>query len=195
MKVYVVRHGETEYNKNNVLQGMSNSPLTEKGLFHAQKLAEYALKKKIKKVYSSPLKRALFTAQEVSVRNNIEIFIDEQLKEICYGSWEGLSKEELKKEELWPLREKNKYAFIHPGSYKGVKGESYKNAFNRAKNFFESLKEEDSPVLIVSHLGVCRNIYKLVSGCSNKEAVEFSPKNNQVIEIDKTTKTIEIYYF
>ena len=82
MKLYITRHGETEWNKISKMQGWQNSALTEKGIENAIKLSERLNDIDFAHIYSSPLGRALDTAKYIRGNRSIEIITCEELKEI-----------------------------------------------------------------------------------------------------------------
>ncbi len=92
MKVYIVRHGETEKNNGKVLQGRSNSPLNEAGREQSRKVRDWFVENGIRfdRVYSSPLSRAIETAKIIA-GEEAEIIADERLLEMDYGPYEGSS--------------------------------------------------------------------------------------------------------
>ena len=88
--LYIIRHGKTELNAKMLMQGRSNHPLNEAGIAQAQEAAERFADMgiKIDKVYSSPLSRAIQTAEVISP--DAEITIDDRLIEMDYGPYEGM---------------------------------------------------------------------------------------------------------
>ena len=85
--IYIIRHGKTELNKANVLQGRSNYPLNEEGIEQAKKAAEDLREIHFDHVFSSPLTRAVQTAEIICP--DIKPVIDERLIEMDYGPYEG----------------------------------------------------------------------------------------------------------
>ncbi len=91
LKVILVRHGETEWNKIHRLQGGSSDvPLNETGRLQAESLALKLKSEKIQGVYSSPLERALRTAREIARHHQLEVHPVPELKEINVGALEGI---------------------------------------------------------------------------------------------------------
>jgi len=88
-RIYLVRHGETAFNDSMRIQGQSNIPLNEKGLKQAQEVGLFFKNLNVQAVYSSPLKRAYRTAEEIARWHHLPITTLEDLKEICFGQWEG----------------------------------------------------------------------------------------------------------
>lgn len=93
--IILIRHGETEWNALGKFQGSRDIDLSEEGIMQAD-----FLKKRINKnfdyIYCSPLKRALKTAQILSENMEINPVIYEDLREIDFGKWEGLTIEDIK---------------------------------------------------------------------------------------------------
>ncbi|MCL2706294.1 MAG: histidine phosphatase family protein [Spirochaetaceae bacterium] len=92
-KLYLVRHGETIWNVEDKMQGVKDSPLTEKGIEHARKLGQTLknLSIGIDKIYSSDLGRALDTAKLIGEVLKLDIHKDERLRERNMGIFEGYS--------------------------------------------------------------------------------------------------------
>lgn len=95
LKLYIVRHGETEYNVQKRMQGSIDSPLTERGKAHAVALGERLKEVQFDKIYSSPSERAYRTAEIIRGKAAIPIGIEEEFREMNLVHWEGKSKEEL----------------------------------------------------------------------------------------------------
>lgn len=92
MKLILVRHGETYWNKERRVQGGgSDTELSEAGLKQARKLASFLKDENIDAIISSPLKRAVSTAEAIASRHQLPVEIDDGLKEISVGEFEGLS--------------------------------------------------------------------------------------------------------
>ena len=91
MKLYVIRHGETVWNTEARLQGKSDIPLNEKGVALARITGQAMSDVPFDIVYSSPLSRALKTAECIVEGRDIPIITDERIAEISFGIWEGLS--------------------------------------------------------------------------------------------------------
>lgn len=94
--VYLIRHGETEWNKLGKFQGSKDISLSEEGISQAKYLAE-RLVGSFDYLYTSPLIRALKTAEIISEKSKIKPTIFTEMREINYGDWEGLTVHEIKK--------------------------------------------------------------------------------------------------
>lgn len=154
MTLYVLRHGQTPWNKLKKLQGRMDIPLNENGLELAAKTGEAMLEVPIDLVISSPLKRARQTAELITVGRNIPMIIDERIEEISFGDYEGESVLD-DESEVIPAD------FLHKFYNKPLKcnrpphGESFQDVIERTKDFYKSLIEnpeyKDKNILISSH--------------------------------------------
>ena len=95
MEIYIVRHGETKWNKEKRLQGSTDILLSEAGRDLAIKTGQALMNTRIDKIYSSPLKRAYETAQLIRNGREIELIKDDRIRELNFGSFEGKSYTEL----------------------------------------------------------------------------------------------------
>lgn len=148
MKLYLIRHGETDWNKTFRLQGQSDIPLNEYGRELARITSDALKDIAFDVIFSSPLSRALETAKIMRRERPVDIVTDERLKEISFGVDEGRSKDE--------LGEHFSNFFFAPDQYVPSEGgESYENVCRRAADFFteriEPLRSTDKTVLIVAH--------------------------------------------
>lgn len=91
MDIYLIRHGETDYNKKRRLQGVTDIPLNAKGIELAEKTAKGLQNIRFDKIYTSPLIRARKTAEIIRGERDIPIIPTEGLKEISFGDYEGLT--------------------------------------------------------------------------------------------------------
>ncbi len=152
MELYIVRHGETLWNKDKRLQGHADIELNDYGRELAKKTGEALMHTKIDVIYSSPLKRAYETATLIRNGRNIEIRTDDRLKELSFGCYEGENFSEL-------IRDKNltfQYFFKQPELYvPAPDGETLEHLIARAGNFMqeviEPLADTCERVMIVAH--------------------------------------------
>ena len=89
MNIYFVRHGQTDYNLKEIIQGASDIELNETGIKQAYQTKEKLKDIKFDKIYSSPLKRAKKTAEIIGEDRKITVEVDDRLKEISFGINEG----------------------------------------------------------------------------------------------------------
>ena len=96
--IYLTRHGQTLWNIEKRLQGRGNSPLTEQGIERAKELRDRIKYIHIDIIYSSPIERALTTANIIKGDKSIEVITDDGLMEMCFGDYEGQITDEVMKE-------------------------------------------------------------------------------------------------
>ncbi|HRS22375.1 MAG TPA: histidine phosphatase family protein, partial [Clostridia bacterium] len=95
-RLYLVRHGETEWNKNGKVQGRTDTELSPEGVMQAELLARRLAGEDINVIYSSSLRRALKTAEIIAEYKQCEIIKSDKYHEICFGPWEGMTINEIK---------------------------------------------------------------------------------------------------
>jgi len=150
MRVYLTRHGETEWNTEKRMQGWLDSDLTENGIKAAKALGERLKDISFSTIYASPSGRTLQTAKLITESNKQkEIKTDERLREIHLGNWQGKTQEEIKKME----REHFEAYFHFPHLYNRNDGETFADVQKRAISFWNELieKHHSGNVLVVSH--------------------------------------------
>lgn len=150
MILYIIRHGETEWNKMGKMQGRTDISLSEDGRKLAQKTADGLKNVKFDYIFSSPLERAYETACIIRGSRDTEIVKDERLIEIGFGLYEGTVVEERKGSIA--------HFFDDPENYVAEKNaESYESLLTRTKEFLEDVlflieeKEPDATILISGH--------------------------------------------
>ena len=153
MKLYFIRHGETVWNTQAKLQGKSDIPLNEKGVALARVTGEALADVPFAAIYSSPLKRALQTAQLVAGDREVPIVTDRRLEEIGFGIWEGLS---CHKDHYEIPSDSFQDFFLDPFGYQPpAQGETVRHVCGRTADFLEELirkmGKEESNVLISCH--------------------------------------------
>ncbi|ABP67471.1 Phosphoglycerate mutase [Caldicellulosiruptor saccharolyticus DSM 8903] len=153
-RFYLVRHGETDWNKYNMVQGCIDTDLNQTGIEQAKKVAERLRSEKIDIIFSSTLKRAYMTANQIkSFHPNIPLKLTDKLNEINFGEWEGLNFEELEERysEQYKLWKDAPEKATFPGE-----GSLY-NVMERVKSFFEGiLNKPYKNVVIVTHGGIIK---------------------------------------
>ena len=151
MKLILVRHGETEWNKQRRIQGCrSDTRLSPKGLEEADRLATVLRKERIDAIYSSPMKRAAETAQIIADACKMKVELFHELREIDAGALDGLFERELTGtyEAAWKgLRGGNPSTPL-PG------GESLQDLQKRTSWAVDRMLEKhvDGTVVVVAHL-------------------------------------------
>lgn len=176
MKLYLVRHGRTEWNVNRLIQGRIDVPLNEVGIKDAKRNA-----KKLKDVqfdicYCSPLQRARETAN-IIVDNKCDIVICDLITERDVGRLEGTTVNNYKARNFWDINKVN--------NEDGV--ESSRTLLSRTKEFLDFLKKKytDEKVLIVSHSGTIKAMHYNIIGYDDKTNFNsFYCRHDDIYEYD-----------
>lgn len=194
-KIYLTRHGETEWNRQQRFQGYKDSSLTENGILGAELLANRIEDIELDHIISSPLMRAYKTAEIVKGSKDLEIITHNGFKEINLGDFEGLSYEEIEKEYGHLLDKVKKDPFNN--SYPN--GENMKEFYNRVvKTFKETIeKYKNKTTLIVAHGGTIKCIEAYIRKFElENDWMGHVVKNCSLsyIEINENNEIKEIFY-
>jgi phosphoserine phosphatase len=95
-RIYLIRHGTTDWNKKEIFRGRIDCKLNEAGHAEAQALAAYFQGTDIAAIYSSPLSRASETAQAIGRPKSLSVISDDAFMDMDFGEWQGLALEEVK---------------------------------------------------------------------------------------------------
>jgi phosphoserine phosphatase len=116
-RIYLVRHGTTEWNQKEVFRGRIDCKLNETGVAEARALAEYFREIPIDSIYSSPLSRALETAKAVAVPKGLKVILEAAFNDIDFGDWQGLPLKEVKEKypDLYHLWQERPEDITFPG--------------------------------------------------------------------------------
>jgi len=166
VELYIVRHGETDTNYEGRINGMStDKPLNAKGIEQVQTLEKEIDINKFDEIYSSPMKRAMQTA-EILNQGVHEIHQDKRLYEADYGSWDGLKEDELLPQYPDAFDENH---YLLPNYTKYAKnGEEYADVYRRVENFMDEMsKKGNEKIMVVCHGFVSRSFLKVVTGAQN----------------------------
>lgn len=155
-RLFLVRHGETEWNAAQVFQGHLDSPLTPTGLRQANQLASHLAAEAIAAVYSSDLGRSMKTAEPLASRLGLAVISRAELREIDCGDWTGKSYEEVgagwpQQFETWRSR---------PHQHRMPGGESVAQIQERSLRFLAEIRARHpgQAICAVTHNTVIRTI-------------------------------------
>ena len=173
MKIFVARHGQTQWNAEYRVCGRTDLPLTEEGLCQAELLADRTEKLGIDVIISSPMLRAVETAAPTGKRLGIPVMTDERLIEQDYGVYEGV-----RRDDPGFLANKRQFSVRYPG------GESMMDVAFRVYSLLEEIRNNypGKNVLLVCHGGVCRVIRTYFEDMTNEEFFSYSEENANVRE-------------
>jgi broad specificity phosphatase PhoE len=163
--VFLVRHGRTGWNKEQIFRGHKDVPLDEVGREEARLVGERLKGEGITAVFSSPLSRAKETAEAVARSHNVEVQIVEGLNDLNFGEWEGLSRKEVQKQypDLYKQWQGAPHKVMFPG------GEGLDSVRSRAMEAVEDIirQHPQEVVALVSHRVVLKVLICALLGLDN----------------------------
>ncbi|SKC72960.1 histidine phosphatase family protein [Maledivibacter halophilus] len=184
-KLYLIRHGETQWNCESKTQGCRNIQLTKLGIMQGKLLANKLQRENedFIKIYSSDLDRCYFTAKLISEKIHVDVEVNKKLREMSFGAWEGLTLSQIEKgysKEYIRWRREPHTASI-------PKGENLKIVQNRCLNTVKKILNihNDGSIIIVSHgvaiktilLGILgidlKYFYNITLGNASLNKIEF----------------------
>ena len=163
-EIILARHGETDWNVKEIFRGRTDIILEETGLKQAEALAQYLQDTTIEVIYSSPLSRALQTAEAVARSHQMAVTMVPALIDINYGEWQGLNSYEVKDryQALYDKWLKNPRRVKFPG------GESLSDVKKRAVRVVNQIvKAHSGTVVMVSHRVVNKVLICAMLGLDN----------------------------
>ena len=176
MTLYIVRHGETDWNKSRLMQGRTDTPLNEEGIRQATDLSKKINIDDIDICISSPLKRASETAK-ILVNNKLDIIYDKDLVERSFGDYEGKVAvyEDILRQWDYKLND-NTYNI-----------ETIKECLKRAKDVLDRIKKDypNKNILIVSHGSFMKCLhFNLVGYDENTDFLSFKVNNADIFKYE-----------
>ena len=173
MKVYLVRHGQTDTNISN-LYNFRGEDINQNGIQQAEKLKEKIKDLEFSLIYCSPLLRARHTAEIINSKNK-EILIDNRLEERKHGDLEGKPIECTNREIYWS----------YPTRFRYGTEETVQSLFERLNDFLTELKNKDYDiVLVVAHKGISRAFHAYFDGI---------PKDGKLLHLGLKNAEIKEY--
>ena len=170
--ILLARHGETDWNREGRFQGHADPPLNRTGRAQAVDLSVALMAEQLAAVYSSPLRRALETAEVLAASHGLEPVPVDDLREVDVGSWSGLTRAEV--EEHFPAQ------FTRWLNYgQGWEdGETYEEMGRRAVDALLRLAaaHDGERVLAVTHGGPIRAAFAFADGTTHAEARRLGPR-------------------
>ena len=164
--IYLIRHGQTDWNKQQIFRGRKDVPLNEHGRKEAEALSAHLKNVKFTACYAGPLSRSFETAEIVARSHNLPVHVDEGMTDISYGVWEGLPVEEVEQRfsslyDTW---------LSQPHRVRFPSGESLLIVKRRALYSLEGIrtKHPGETVFVVSHRVVTKVVMCAMLGLSNK---------------------------
>jgi len=160
--LYLVRHGQTDWNAEHRLQGRADRPLNATGQLQAAAVAQRLASEPLEAIYSSDLARAMATAQAIAARHHLTVTLEPRLREISYGTWEGRTMAEIAQRYPSTLE-----AWRHGGYVpEEMGGEPEPAVASRVSALLEELANRPSEerIALVSHGACLRVLIALLAG-------------------------------
>lgn len=175
MKLLLIRHGETPVNiAGNMHKTNDSVGLSELGRDQALQLANACKAQGVDRLYSSPEKRALETAEIIAQELGLETQVMEGLRERDWGAWEGKSFTEIKP-TLDAMTLEQRYIFKPPG------GETWQEMDQRLFGAVQRIVRQDNKVsAIITHAGAIRALIPLLSGEPKETSFQYDPPNASI---------------
>ena len=153
-KLYLIRHGETDYNNALRFQGQTDIPLNQKGIEQAEKVAAFLKDLPLRAIYTSSLKRARTTAEIIGRVKGLEPQETDALREMSFGIWENMNSKDIQKKYAKEWKD----FFASPANTKIPEGESMsdvqKRAYPEVQRILDQYPEGD--VAFIAHGGIIR---------------------------------------
>ena len=189
MKIYIARHGETQWNTQRRMQGWGNSDLTDLGVSQATLLGKSLIDIDYEKVISSPLGRTLATTKHILGERELDVVVDENFKEMGFGCWEGVEPDVLK--EQYEEQHYNFWNAAH--QYVPVDGETFETVYERVikgiHDIVDSFKDNsEGNILLVTHGMIIKILLLHIKGLPLDKLWDSSvvhPSSLTVIEVDQ----------
>ncbi|MDE7446714.1 MAG: histidine phosphatase family protein [Lachnospiraceae bacterium] len=184
MKLYLVRHGETDWNIESKIQGQTDIELNERGREQAEEFAARIAGEdyQVDSIYTSSKRRALETARIIGAALKIEPKVQPGLEEICLGKWEGYTWKQVKElfwdeYQLW--RDNRRYQ-------EPPLGESYQQLLDRLlPAIHEITQKEKGNVLVVTHSAVIMTLLSYIYDTPFEDmAKNYKTGNAGIVELD-----------
>lgn len=156
MAIFMVRHGQTNWNVARKTQGKTDIELNETGLEQAKIVSQKLKDEQIDLIICSPLKRAKKTAQIINEELHCPIIYEEGISERAFGEFEGTTVNPNDMEKMWDYQKNSKYCEIEPMK------DFFERVYQTLDNAIEKYPEKN--VLLVAHGGVSVPVYCYFNG-------------------------------
>ena len=153
-KLYLIRHGETDYNNALRFQGQTDIPLNEKGIEQAKKAADFFRDIPLQAIYTSTLIRAKTTAEIIAGVKGMDVQETDALREMSFGIWENMNSKDIQKKYAKEWKD----FFASPARTTIPQGESMSDVQKRAYPTVQEILDRypEGDVAFVAHGGIIR---------------------------------------
>ena len=172
--IYIIRHGQTDWNKQKVMQGQIDIPLNETGKEQARELGKRLKDIVFDYVFCSPLLRTRQTLENLNLSSKTKLIYDDRLKERNYGEFEKTPKSSFDYNLFWNYSANIKY----------IKAECCQDFFKRVISLFDEIKTKykDKNILVVTHAGITKVAKCYFDGwLKDDEIGQYLPNNAEIL--------------
>jgi len=181
-QLLLVRHGETEWNREGKYTGQTDIPLNTTGKKQAGEAAQRLVRFQPDVILSSDLVRAVETAEIIAKEIKISIETDDRLREIDQGEWEGMNVDEIKEKfhDLFVLRQNDPLNVASPG------GETIGQVYERVCLALEDIcRAYPTGIVVITAHGIVLAIIRIIAGgFPIQDVFEYIPENADVIQVE-----------
>lgn len=184
MELILVRHGETDWNKDQVFRGRKDMRLNATGILQADAVGDALSGRVFDAIYSSPLKRAMVTATRVAKSHEIQVRVAPELSDINFGLWEGMTMQQV--QERWPAvytRWVDRPAWV-----RFPHGESVRKAWKRVNSGLREVlfMHGTGTIVIVSHRVPIKMMTAYLTGMKRRDihSIKHDPGAISIFEVE-----------
>jgi len=176
LEILLIRHGQTDWNRDRRIMGRKPVPLNSAGRKEARHLAKALKGIPIDAIYTSPVKRAVETAEHLLDGRKVKVRHAEEMAEIDYGLWIGKTFEEVIPEKAFHVYHKTPREAQAPG------GEHMKDVYERTIRFIEKIRRRHKKgrVVVVSHADVIKTVLVHYLGMDWNDLLKFRIDNTSI---------------
>jgi len=195
LKLFLTRHGQTDWNIARRYQGHSNTELNQVGIRQAEQLAKRLLAETIHAIYSSDLSRAMTTAEIIAnAQGQAPVFrSDMRWRELSFGNWEGMTYREMSAHspELFDAWMKDSLTISTPN------GETHRQLAERVQAAFDEIKakHKEETVLVVGHSGSMQTLLALLLGVDLSRYWQFRVSQASLSELTVYEDSVTLNLF
>ena len=180
--LYIVRHGETAWNAEEIFRGRADVPLNATGLRQAALLGDYFGEKPLDAVFTSPMARAYRTAASIATARGLAPVETPELIDLDFGVWQGLARADVK--QRWP--ELYRAWREHPERVRFPDGESLEDVRARLGRLLKRVAEHPGGVALVTHRVVAKVLILMLRGLAETHFWDIRLDNAAVTEFELT---------
>ena len=183
-ELWLIRHGQTDWNLEGRYQGQADVPLNATGLAQAETFAAGLDGRSFTALYSSDLLRAYQTAQVIAARVGLAVQTDPRLREINQGEWQGRTLDEIR--AVYNESKQAKRGLIDPAAARAPGGESVLEVSQRMARAADDIARAvpSGPVLVISHGLALATLYCQAKGIPLSEVYAYIADNTQAAVIE-----------